>query len=73
LREWIKEKRERGGKRLSERQKVVAGLGAAVLGIMVVGGYGMLWDTFPMLQGMEYVDAAKFLACEAIGVCQAPI
>jgi len=25
------------------------------------------------LQGMDYVDAAKFLACEAIGVCQAPI
>jgi hypothetical protein len=70
LREWIREKGEVGGKVLNETQKAVAGLGAAVVGIMMVGGYGMLSDTFPMLQGMDYVEAVKFLACEAMGVCQ---
>jgi hypothetical protein len=67
LRPWIRGKADTKG--LGEKGKVVAGLGAAVLGVMMVGGYGMLVDNFPALQGMEFVEAAKYLACTAIGVC----
>jgi hypothetical protein len=71
LRVWIKEKEKEkaGGKGMSEAGKVVAGLGAAVVGVMVVGGYGMLNESFPMLQQMDYVEAARFLACEAFRLC----
>lgn len=69
LRCWVRGKTEKKGG-LGEKGKMVAGLGAAVVGVMMVGGYGMLSDSFPAIQGMHYVEAARFLACEVFRICQ---
>jgi hypothetical protein len=68
LRGWIREKREAGRRVLSETGKMVAGLGAAVVGAMMVGGYGMLNDSFPELQNMDYWEAVRFLAYEVLSI-----
>jgi hypothetical protein len=68
LRSWANRKTE-AKKGLGDKGKVVAGLGAAVVGVMMVGGYGMLADAFPVMQGMDYVEATRFLACEVFRIC----
>jgi hypothetical protein len=67
LRYWVRGKTEKKG--LGDRGKVVAGLGAAVVGVMMVGGLGMLSDSFPAVQGMDYIEAGRFFACEVLSVC----
>ena len=68
LRAWISGKTgERKG--LGDTGKVVAGLGAAAVGVMVLGGYGMLTEQFPAMEGMNYVEAARFVACQVFRIC----
>jgi hypothetical protein len=35
----------------------------------VLGGYGMLTEQFPAMEGMNYVEAARFVACQVFRIC----
>lgn len=71
LRAWVRGKTEER-KGLRDKGRVVAGLGAAAVGVMVLGGYGMLTEQFPVMEGMNYVEAARFVACQVFRICHGP-
>ncbi|KAE9368827.1 hypothetical protein N431DRAFT_347167 [Stipitochalara longipes BDJ] len=70
LRTWVQQKiAEAKGKRLDGKTRVVAGLGVAVAGVMMVGGYGMLAESYSIMQGMDYIEVGRFLTCEVFKIC----
>jgi hypothetical protein len=69
LRTWVQQKTGEAAYGKKGKKGVAASLGIAVAGVMMVGTWGMLTETYPILQDMDYYEAGKFLTCEVFKMC----